>query len=55
VAAVEPLGDAFRVHVDGPVPVTAEVTAAAVAELELAEGREIWVAVKASEVAVYPA
>jgi molybdate transport system ATP-binding protein len=33
----------------------AEVTPAAVSELGLSEGREIWVAVKATEIQVYPA
>jgi molybdate transport system ATP-binding protein len=55
VTLTEPLGDAFRVHVAGPVPVTAEVSAAAVAELDLIEGRKVWVAVKAAEVEAYPA
>jgi molybdate transport system ATP-binding protein len=55
VLAVEPLGDAFRVHVGGRVPVMAEVSAAAVAELDLVEGHDVWVAVKAAEVAAYPA
>jgi molybdopterin-binding protein len=31
------------------------VTPAAVAELSLIEGAEIWVSIKASEVSVYPA
>jgi molybdate transport system ATP-binding protein len=55
VTLAEPLGEAYRVHVDGEVPVTAEVSAAAVAELDLADGREVWVAVKAAEVDSYPA
>jgi molybdate transport system permease protein len=33
----------------------AEVTPAAMVELGLAEGTEIWVSVKATEITVYPA
>jgi molybdate transport system ATP-binding protein len=55
VAGVEPYGDAYRVQVIGALPVTADVSAAAVAELGLADGQHVWVAVKAAEVDVYPA
>ncbi len=48
-------GDRVRVRITGPVPIVAEVTPAAVAELGLATGGEVWVAVKATEVSVYPA
>jgi molybdate transport system ATP-binding protein len=51
----EPLGGRVRVHLTGPVPLTAEVTPGAVRELGLHDGAETWVAVKATEVAVYPA
>jgi molybdate transport system ATP-binding protein len=47
-------GDRVRVRVGGPVPIVAEVTPAAVAELTLTEGGPVWVSVKATEVAVYP-
>ncbi len=50
-----PSGDRARIRVDGPVPLVAEVTAAAVNELRLAEGGEIWAAVKTTEIDVYPA
>jgi molybdopterin-binding protein len=45
------------VRVDGaPQPtLVAEVTPAAVAELGLAEGSEVWISVKATEVRVYRA
>jgi molybdate transport system ATP-binding protein len=46
-------GDRVRVRVRGPLPVVAEVTPAAVADLGLAEGGEVWVSVKATEVSVY--
>jgi molybdate transport system ATP-binding protein len=46
-------GDRVRVRVAGPLPVVAEVTPAAIAELGLAVGAAVWVSVKATEVAVY--
>jgi molybdate transport system ATP-binding protein len=52
---VEVVGDRVRVRVAGPVPVVAEVTPAAAAELRLADGGPVWATVKATEVAVYPA
>jgi molybdate transport system ATP-binding protein len=55
VASVETTGDRARVRVAGAPPITAEVTAASVRDLELVEGREVWVAVKATEIDVYPA
>jgi molybdate transport system ATP-binding protein len=48
-------GSRVRVGMDGEVPLVAEVTPAAVAELGFAEGEMIWATVKATEVAVYPA
>jgi molybdopterin-binding protein len=55
VTGLEWLGDRVRVQLAGPLPLVAEVTPAAVAELELVEGTEVWVSVKATEVRVYPA
>jgi len=55
VDAVEARGDAVRVHVTGPLPIVAEVTTSAVASLDLAAGGPVWAAVKATEVAAYPA
>ncbi|MEX0666155.1 MAG: ABC transporter ATP-binding protein [Acidimicrobiia bacterium] len=55
VRHLDPEGDRARVHVDAPVPMTAEVTSAALAELRLAEGSAVWVSVKATEVTLYPA
>jgi len=54
VAAVEGFGERVRVQVDGPVPLVAEVTAAAVVELGLAPGVPVWTSVKATEVEAYP-
>ena len=55
VESVDPEGERVRVRVDGPLPVVAEVTPAAVAELGLVPGTPVWAAVKAAEVGVYPA
>jgi molybdate transport system ATP-binding protein len=45
--------DRVRVTLDGPVPLTAEVTPAAVADLELAPGTPVWATVKATDLTVY--
>jgi molybdate transport system ATP-binding protein len=55
VAHLDVEGDRVRVIVAGPVPVTAEVTPSAVAELGLAAGDPVWASVKATELTVYPA
>jgi molybdate transport system ATP-binding protein len=55
VERVEPAGTRARVSVAGTPSVVAEVTTAAVAELGLAPGVEVWVAVKATEIVSYPA
>ncbi len=47
-------GDRVRVRVEGSPSLVAEVTPAAMADLGLAEGTEIWMSVKATEVTVYP-
>jgi molybdate transport system ATP-binding protein len=54
VVSLDWLGDRVRVQLSGPPTLVAEVTPAAVAELGLVEGTEIWVSVKATEVKVYP-
>jgi molybdate transport system ATP-binding protein len=56
-AGLDLLGDRVRVRVDAPSrpSLVAEVTPAAVAELALAEGSEVWLSLKATEVRVYPA
>jgi molybdate transport system ATP-binding protein len=48
-------GDRVRVGVEGEMRIVAEVTPAAVNDLGLAEGGEVWVSVKATEISVYPA
>ena len=52
-AQIHPAGSR-RVRFDGPVPLVAEVTAAAVAELHLADGGPVWASIKAAQVDVYP-
>lgn len=54
VAGVDHEGDRWRVRLEGPVPLVAEVTPGAAAELKLAEGGEVFAAIKATEVDVYP-
>jgi molybdate transport system ATP-binding protein len=48
-------GQRVRVGLDGPVPLRAEVTTGAVADLGLRTGRRLWAGVKATEVTAYPA
>jgi molybdate transport system ATP-binding protein len=55
VEGVDLEGPRARVRLGGRRPAVAEVTSSAVADLELREGTELWVSVKASEVDVYPA
>jgi molybdate transport system ATP-binding protein len=55
ITALDHQGDRVRVMVAGKPDLVAEVTTAAVRELHLAEGGEVWVSLKAAEVAVYPA
>jgi molybdate transport system ATP-binding protein len=47
-------GARVRVRVEGPLPIVAEVTTLAMADLGLAKGGGVWVSVKATEVTVYP-
>jgi molybdate transport system ATP-binding protein len=55
VAGMERYGDRVRVELAGAPPVLADVTAAAMAELGLLAGHEVWAAVKATETHAYPA
>jgi molybdate transport system ATP-binding protein len=55
VAEIDDLGDRVRVRIDGPLPIVAEVTRAAVTELGLVPGMDVVAAVKAAEVQVHPA
>ena len=53
--SIEPIGDRVRVRVGGTVPLTAEITPAALAELGLVAGTPVWTSVKATDVTVTPA
>ena len=55
VAEVDRLGDRVRVGVDGIIPLTAEITAAALDALALRPGDEIYASVKATDIDVYQA
>jgi molybdate transport system ATP-binding protein len=55
VAGIEPLGERVRVRIDGPVPLVAEITPVARRELDLDAGGELYAAVKATDVTVFPA
>jgi len=48
-------GDRVRVRLEGSPSIVAEVTPAAVRELGLDRGDQVWIGVKATEVDVYPA
>lgn len=54
VAGIDPQGDRWRVGIEGSIALVAEVTPAAAVELHLAEGGEVYAAIKATEVDVYP-
>lgn len=54
VTSIELLTDRVRLQVTGPVDAYVDVTPAAVAELHLTHGDEVWVIVKSTEIDVYP-
>jgi len=54
VRLVERLGDRVRVQMGPPLPITAEVTREASDSLGLEPGVEVWVSIKATEIAVEP-
>ena len=53
VTSIDLLGQRVRLQVDGPVPLVAEITPAALAALDLQVGSEVWTSVKATEVDAY--
>ncbi len=53
VAGIDPEGDRWRIRLAGTIPLVAEVTPAAAAELRLADGGDVFAAVKATEIDVY--
>ncbi|MBC6461511.1 ABC transporter ATP-binding protein [Actinomadura sp. HBU206391] len=54
IEGIERHGDNVRIHLGGPIVVSADVTPAAVADLDLTPGRQVWAAVKATETHAYP-
>jgi molybdate transport system ATP-binding protein len=55
VVGMELHGDQVRLDLDGPLPLLADLTPAAVGELGLVEGSTVWAAVKAAQTHAYPA
>ncbi|GLW08997.1 ABC transporter ATP-binding protein [Microtetraspora sp. NBRC 13810] len=55
IEGIERHGDNVRVHIDGPIVASADITTAAVADLDLARGQRVWASVKANETHAYPA
>jgi molybdate transport system ATP-binding protein len=55
VGDIDRLGGRARVGVTGSLPVVAEVTTAALDALQLRAGDTVHVAVKATEITIYPA
>ena len=55
IVEVDRLGDRVRVSIEGQLPLTAEVTAAALGALQLQPGDTIHASVKATDIEVYPA
>ncbi|PZG22761.1 ABC transporter ATP-binding protein [Nonomuraea aridisoli] len=55
VEGVERHGDNVRVHLGGPIAAFVDITPAALADLDLSPGRQVWAAVKATETHAYPA
>ncbi len=54
VADVDRLGDRVRIGIDGQLPLTAEITVAALDALRLRPGDEVHASVKATDIEVYP-
>jgi molybdate transport system ATP-binding protein len=55
VVDIDRLGDRARVGIDGPVPLTAEITVAALRDLDLRPGDDVHATVKATDIEVAPA
>ncbi len=55
IADIDRLGDRVRVGIDGQLPLTAEITIAALESLQLRPGDDIHASVKATDIEVYPA
>ncbi|PBC76755.1 molybdate transport system ATP-binding protein [Streptomyces sp. TLI_235] len=55
VAGLDLHGDQIRVDLTGVLPLAADLTPTAAADLDLAPGAEVWAAVKAAQTHAYPA
>ena len=55
IADIARLGDRARISIDGRLPLTAEITVAALDALQLRPGDDIHASVKATDIEVYPA
>ncbi|AZM63445.1 MULTISPECIES: ABC transporter ATP-binding protein [unclassified Streptomyces] len=55
VAGLESHGDQIRVELTGELPLTADLTTAAAADLDLHQGMTVWAALKATQTHAYPA
>ncbi|MEU8566850.1 ABC transporter ATP-binding protein [Streptomyces pathocidini] len=55
VAGLETHGDQIRADLTGELPVAADLSAAAAAELDLHPGTEVWATLKATQTHAYPA
>jgi molybdate transport system ATP-binding protein len=55
ISGIELMGGRVRVRIDGDIPVVAEVTPAALKELDLEEGGQVWLSFKSTDVGVFPA
>ncbi|MFF4339121.1 ABC transporter ATP-binding protein [Kitasatospora sp. NPDC001540] len=55
VAGLDLHGDRFRVDLTGPLPLAADLTPTAAADLDLTPGTRVWAAVKATQTHAYPA
>jgi molybdate transport system ATP-binding protein len=55
IVDIDRLGERARVGLHGPVPLTAEITVAALDDLDLRPGDEVFATVKATEIEVAPA
>ncbi|MEV6980406.1 ABC transporter ATP-binding protein [Sphaerisporangium sp. NPDC051017] len=55
IEGIERHGDNVRVHLAGPITASADITPAAVADLDLTPGQTVWASVKATETHAYPA
>jgi molybdate transport system ATP-binding protein len=55
ITELAPYGEVVRLHLQGDLDLIADVTPQAIASLSLDIGDQVWAAVKATEISVYPA